>query len=74
MGKDWFNLTIKFDGPGNKLEGISSTNRFFDLQFMKDNVDLKASKVFICGPPMMNFGVGQACRALGITEDKILFV
>lgn len=74
MGKDWFDLTVKFDGSGNKHEGIKTTNKIFNAQFVKENVDVNATKVLICGPPMMNVGVGQACRGMGMSEDRILFV
>ena len=69
-----FDMVIRM-GKGSKVTDIPTTDGMFDSEFARKYIDnTKLSRVYICGPPVMNKSVPKALRKIGISNSRIVIV
>ena len=69
-----FEMILRFNDR-SEIEGVNTTNSYFDDTFFKENVNVdQCSKIFICGNPTMNKTIPEICLKNQIEKERIYLV
>ena len=71
-GLNIFDLTVRIK---SKIEGVKTTQEFFDEGFLKRNLDVnEIARIFVCGNPNMNYSIPEGCKKIGIRKELIQMI
>lgn len=71
-GLNNFDLTVRIK---SKLEGVKTTQEFFDEEFLKKNLNVnEIARIFVCGNPNMNCSIPEGCRKIGVRKELIQMI
>ena len=71
-GLNNFDLTVRIK---SKLDGVKTTQEFFDEEFLKKNLNVnEIARIFVCGNPNMNSSIPEGCIKIGIRKGIIQLI
>ena len=68
-----FSQNLSF-GKKSLMENIMQGNKRFNEDFVMNNLDMKAERVYICGPPVFNHDLPKIIQQTGFDKSRIILV